>query len=285
MTHQELMGSAASYALDALDSDERAAFEAHLVECRECQAEVAVYREVAGALVHTAPAVTPPDASALRDRIMRDARQVRPIGIVARPAAPVAPAPSASVTPKAESMRARAGVVPWTVAAASLAAALVFGFVYQGERERSQRLTAELAATQATLASTDSTLASVDSTLAAFVGPEVHVVSLAAPDQKPSVRVFWNHTRNTYIVTAFRLPRAPEGKTYQLWALRKGKPPLSMGTFDANPNGRAVTAFPVAQAITDGGFIDDCALTVEPAGGSSQPTETPRLIGSWRHVD
>jgi len=37
--------------------------------------------------------------------------------------------------------------------------------------------------------------------------------------------------------------------------------------------------------INDAGYIDNCALTLEPAGGSSQPTETPRLVGAWRHVD
>jgi hypothetical protein len=41
----------------------------------------------------------------------------------------------------------------------------------------------------------------------------------------------------------------------------------------------------VGEGITDGGYIDDCALTVEPGGGSAAPSEAPRLIGSWRHVD
>jgi anti-sigma-K factor RskA len=162
---------------------------------------------------------------------------------------------------------------------ASLAAAAVIALVYRGERETSARLRSELAAAHAALARDDSTLA-------ALVGPEVHVVSLMAPDaQKPALRVFWNHTKHTFIVTAFGLPPAPPGKTYQLWALRKGQPPLSMGTFDVNASGRTMTTLAVSPAITNGGFIDDCGLTVEPAGGSPQPTEAPRLIGSWRHVD
>jgi anti-sigma-K factor RskA len=268
MTHRELIESAASYALDALDPPERAEFELHLAGCAECRAEVAAYRGVAGALAYAAPAIAIPRPDALRERILREARQVRPIAAAPRPA-------GASAT----GSRARGSFATWMATAASLAAVIVIAVVYRGERERNRQLAAELAVTRATLAHDDSVLA-------AFVGPEVHVVSLtASSEQKPAVRVFWNHTRNTFIVTALALPPAPPGKTYQLWAIRESKPPLSMGTFDADPRGRTMTTLAVAQEITDGGFIDDCALTVEPAGGSPQPTETPRLVGTWRHVD
>ena len=99
------------------------------------------------------------------------------------------------------------------------------------------------------------------------------------------MRVFWNHTRNVFIVTAFNIPRAPDGRTYQLWALRKDKAPLSMGTFNTDANGRATAILAVADNITEGGFIDLCGLTMEPIGGSAQPTEQPRLVGAWRHTD
>ena len=281
MTHQELIDSAASYALDALDGEERVAFESHLAGCARCQSEVAAYREVAGALAHAVPSADVAPPPALRDRILRDAHQVRPIAAARAALTPVA-APSAE-SPKAslpsQPLPSPRRFGPWVVAAASLAAAIGFAIVDRGSRRESERLRTALAEAQATIAREDSLLA-------AFVGPEVHVVSLAAgPDQKPGVRVFWNHTQHRFVVTALGLPPAPAGKTYQLWAIRKGKPPLSMGTFDADPNGRAVTTLPVAQEITNGGFIDDCALTVEPVGGSPQPTETPRMAGSWRHVD
>ena len=269
-THQELIDSAASYALDALDPGERAAFETHLATCAECQAEVSAYREVAGALAHAAPQALIPQSDKLRERILRDARQVRPIKS----------APSAAAVPEAPPLQSKSrSTFPWAVAIASLAAAIIIGFVYQGQRSEANALRAELAQANATLAREDSTLS-------AFVGPEVHVVSLMAPDaQKPALRVFWNHTRRTFIVTALNLQPPPSGKTYQLWALRKGQAPLSMGTFDPDATGRTVSMLAVSQPITDGGFIDDCALTVEPTGGSPQPTETPRLVGSWRHVD
>ena len=262
MTHQELIDSAASYALDALDGTDRVEFEAHLATCADCRAEVAAYREVAAALAYAAPTsnVAPPPE--LRDRILRDARQVRPIT-------------SAGAAPSV----ARRSNGAWIVAAASLAAAVGFAFVYRTELAENARLRTELAVAQGTIAREDSTLA-------AFIGPEVHVVSLVtAAGGQPPVRVFWNHTEHRFIVTANGLPPAPRGKTYQLWAIRKGQNPMSMGTFDADADGRTVIPIAVPQQITDGGFIDDCALTIEPTGGSPQPTETPRMVGSWRHVD
>jgi anti-sigma-K factor RskA len=274
MTHQELIESAASYALDALDGEERAHFEAHLADCAECRTEVAAYREVAGALAHTAPATVIPRSDALRERILRDARQVRPITAGAR----VASAPPASAA-IATLPRARTPYGAWTLAAASMAAAVVIAFAYRGERERSRALGSELAEAR-------TMLVREDSTLAALVGPEVHVVSLAAgAGQKPVMRVFWNHTRHTFVVAAQDMPPSPAGRTYQLWAIRKGKPPASMGTFAASASGRTITPLAVSSEITDGGLIDECALTVEPMGGSPQPTETPRLVGVWRHVD
>jgi anti-sigma-K factor RskA len=260
MTHQDLLESAAAYALGALDGPERAEFEAHLAGCTSCKAEVEAYQEVAGLLAHAASAVQPPNGAALRHRILSEAKGVRPI----------------SAAPKVQ--RRSTTPAAWLAAAASLLLAVGAGLAYRAERSRVATLEGEVAEERAQVAVRDSTIA-------AFLGPEVHVVSLAQPDQKPSARVFWNHTRQVFIVTAFNVPPAPAGKTYQLWALRKGKAPMSMGTFNTDASGRGTAILAVAKDITDAGFIDDCGLTLEPDGGSPQPTESPRLLGGWRHVD
>ena len=62
----------AGYALDALDDDERAAFEEHLRGCERCRAELADLAETASQLAFAAPAAAPPPA--LRDRILEEAR-------------------------------------------------------------------------------------------------------------------------------------------------------------------------------------------------------------------
>jgi hypothetical protein len=58
-----------------------------------------------------------------------------------------------------------------------------------------------------------------------------------------------------------------------------------MGTFNSDANGRATVILSVGNSINEAGFIDLCGLTMEPAGGSPQPTEQPRLVGPWRHTD
>jgi len=259
MNHEQWSGSAAAYALGALDTDERAAFEEHLASCAMCRAETDELRETAAMLAYAAPTRDAPPGT-LRERVLREARAVRPIS-AARPAD-----------------RRNIHAVPWLAAAASLTIAVLVGMQLRSERSQREQLAVALDSVR-----TD--LAARDSMLAAFFGPEVHVVSLSPTGEKPSMRVFWNHTRNIFIVTAFNIPRAPDGKTYQLWAIRNGKPPLSMGTFNTDATGRATAILAVGDDINAGGFIDLCGLTMEPAGGSPQPTEQPRLLGPWRHTD
>lgn len=258
MSHAEWTGSAAAYALGSLDQDQRTGFEAHLASCETCRAEVAELREAAAMLAYAAPASDIP-RSELRERVLQEARAVRPVAAARLP-------------------RPARAVAPWLAAAACLTLAALGAIGLRSERRQRERLASMLDSVQ-----TD--LALRDSTIAAFLGPEVHVVSLSPTGEKPAMRVFWNHTRNVFIVTAFSIPRAPDGRTYQLWAIRKDKAPLSMGTFNTDTNGRATTILVVAEEITEGGFIDLCGLTMEPAGGSSQPTERPRLVGAWQHAD
>jgi len=63
----------AAYALNALDEDERRAFERHLDECEMCRAELPAFEEAAVALVTAIEPVDPPPQ--LRDRILEEARR------------------------------------------------------------------------------------------------------------------------------------------------------------------------------------------------------------------
>lgn len=253
MTSHEWQEQAAPYALGILSAEERRAFEAHLAECAACRADVRAFTEVAGALAHAAPSAEPPRG--LRDRVLAEARRLRPIRVgVAR--------------------RTR---LSWLAAAAALLA--VAGVV------ETWRLTGRVHRLEDRIAVLDSITAADDSALALLTGPDVNVVSLAGTDRQPSARVVWNRARSRFVVLAFDLPAAPPGRTYQLWAIAKGRSPMSMGTFNTDAYGRARVLLPVDQQIAALGFVDNCGLTQEPSGGSPQPTETPRLLGAWRHTD
>jgi anti-sigma-K factor RskA len=67
---------AAAYALDALNADERRAYEAHLAGCEPCQQEVASFRETAASLAYDVD--LPPLPETLEHRILSAARAERP---------------------------------------------------------------------------------------------------------------------------------------------------------------------------------------------------------------
>src|SRR5687767_7775735 len=141
MSEHAWLEQTAPYALGALDEEDRASFEAHLATCDVCASEVRELREVAGLLATAAPHAAPP--AGLRDRILADARNVRPIGTGAAPASagalaspsrPAAPSDGRVATAAAPPTRRRT-ILPWFAAAAAAAAAIVLGQQYRGERD------------------------------------------------------------------------------------------------------------------------------------------------------
>ncbi len=247
MTDHQWSELAAPYALGALDPEERARFEAHLAGCAVCRGEVQSLREVAALLANTVPAATPP--AALRERILRAAHRVRPIG-------------------------ARwASVAPWLAAAACLILALGLGYAYLRERAALERASASLAATRDSVAARDSLVATL-------LSPDIGTAALAATGQAPSARLIWSPSRHRVVMAVFHLSPAAAGRTYQLWAITQGKP-VSLGIFNTNPDGRALAEM----ALPAGLKFELTAVTEEPAGGSPQPTQQPFLVGKVAPAD
>ncbi|HEY1574276.1 MAG TPA: anti-sigma factor [Pseudonocardiaceae bacterium] len=68
------------------------------------------------------------------------------------------------------------------------------------------------------------------------------------------------------------MPAAPNGRVYQAWLLGNGNP-RSVGLLTAGPNAAVPPlAMPALTAGTEVG------VTVEPAGGSAQPTSSPIML-------
>ncbi|HWB55373.1 MAG TPA: anti-sigma factor [Gaiellaceae bacterium] len=76
MERAEIHDLSAAYALDALDADERVAFEEHLAHCGECRSAVASFQDAAAELAYDAEAPPPPPA--LRERILAEAAREHP---------------------------------------------------------------------------------------------------------------------------------------------------------------------------------------------------------------
>jgi hypothetical protein len=93
-------------------------------------------------------------------------------------------------------------------------------------------------------------------------------------EAKPSKgRVFVSPTRGVVFIAA-SLPKLEPGHTFQLWVIPTGGNPISGGTFRSRPDSTAVyvSEGPVNSAASA------VAITIEPDGGSAQPTTTPFIV-------
>jgi anti-sigma-K factor RskA len=96
---------------------------------------------------------------------------------------------------------------------------------------------------------------------------------LAASDAKTSVKTFGSGgkvqlissaSKNSAVIVASDLPALKNSKVYQVW-LVKDDSPMSQGTF-------ATSGAMIMKGLTG---VDHVAITVEPKGGSKQPTTAP----------
>jgi anti-sigma-K factor RskA len=240
-----------AYVLDALDDDERALFETHLEACDACAREVAELREPAARLSATTNVPPPPG---LRERVLAEAartpqeRGSHPDELAARRALP------------------RTAATPWgyrlTAAAAAVLLVAVAGLAYLVVD-----LNDRLAETEATAERARDTAETVSAVLAA---PDATLVTSEAPGGA-AARVVVSPSRGEAVLVAEGLAPAPGERTYQLWLIDEDGA-TSAGLFDTDADGRAteVLAGDLAGAAAIG-------VTLEPAGGSRQPTTEPVL--------
>jgi hypothetical protein len=108
--------------------------------------------------------------------------------------------------------------------------------------------------------------------------PELMVVELRGTNSQPAAagRVVWDHANSVWILYANRLKPTAADQAYQLWFVTTEGKQLSIGTFQREANGTAMLqAVLPEQAMT----LDHTAVTLEPVGGSPQPTGKIQLWG------
>lgn len=103
---------------------------------------------------------------------------------------------------------------------------------------------------------------------------EFKMVALAGTPKHPTarVRVLYDKAAHRVYVDVQQLPPLPAGKQYQLWALDKGKP------IDAGMLAAATAAGDSMQQMKDIASAQAFAMTVEPTGGSADPTMTTMTV-------
>jgi anti-sigma-K factor RskA len=252
---------AAAYALGALSADDARRFEAFLATSPEAQREVQEYREVAALLALGGPesaaqSSLPPS---LRERVLARVADQKARSLPAAPRAAVS----------------RSSAV-WVALAASLLLAVGLGAGLVSARAKLAAVETELATRNTALAQTTQKLTEREATLSSILEPGVQMFQLTSSgDPEPGIQLFWNRQRHEAIVHGFRLKPVPAGKAYQLWFIKDGAPVPSV-TFRPEADGDAkVQGIPVPE----GGSLSAAAVTVEPEGGSAQPTTPVLLVG------
>jgi anti-sigma-K factor RskA len=140
------------------------------------------------------------------------------------------------------------------VAAACLAVAVAVGVVAVQDQQRIDQLTAANQAISAVLSAPDARA----TTARAAGGGTVTLVS------SPS--------RERVVVASSGLPALPSSKTYELWMMGPaGIRPAGL----LRPNATGHIALRIATVPSGANRV---GLTVEPAGGSAQPTTTPIVV-------
>lgn len=244
-----------AYAVDALDEHERTNFEDHLAVCPDCRAEVAELTTAAHSLTALGEATPPP---ALRTAVLSGITRVRPLppldtGVDGS----LRSADAATVTGGHQhDGGARHGVVvpfrrrtsTWLAAAAAAVAIAVGGIAWSP------------------WSGTDTS--PYDQVVAAADSATVTNVKGGT-----TAKVVYSRQLGRSAISVTGLPSLPDDKTYQLWYAGSDQSFRGAGVFDTDAAG-------TASAILDGDVNTAAAvgLTVEPAGGSAQPTTEPIMV-------
>ncbi|HKE98342.1 MAG TPA: anti-sigma factor [Actinomycetes bacterium] len=108
-----------------------------------------------------------------------------------------------------------------------------------------------------------------DQAAAVLAAPDA-TVSGAEPGSAVPARVVVSRSHDAAVFAASGLPPPPSARTYQLWFLDAGHA-RSAGLLPERDSG-------AAKLVTGLGEADTIAMTVEPEGGSPQPTTDPTLV-------
>jgi anti-sigma-K factor RskA len=233
-----------AYAVDALPEDERDHFEAHLEECDACAQEVAELQATAARLGGMVSEQPPPD---LRSRVLAEIDQTRQVGPVAR-------------GPARDELAARRARPRWQTTVLAPAAAIVailavgLSVLVADLSDRIEELETANAQVVEVLSAQDAETITVEAEDGSFA------------------RVVVAASRGEAVFVADGMPALSPEETYELWLIGD-EGPVPAGLFDVDEHGRAT------QLLT--GDLQQAAaigVTVEPAGGSPEPTSDPVMV-------
>jgi anti-sigma-K factor RskA len=270
MTWKKVKAIAPLYVIGALDEETAHDVEEALDSATpEQQRVIARWRDVATLLPQALPLQTPPDY--LRERLLnRIAKEISqtPIEIAVEESTlkEIAERDEKKVLPFVQPRRAESRTARWLLIAATallaLASAYLFTQSVKHARERDDlarernSLTEELAARGRQI----DEIVSSRTKVIAMVGDET---------PQANAKVFWDTDTQKWIIYVFDLPAPPSDKDYQLWYVTKDSK-ISAAVFRTDEQGRTVLKLTLPPDALTG--LAATAVTLEPRGGSPQPT-------------
>lgn len=117
-----------------------------------------------------------------------------------------------------------------------------------------------------------SDLAKFEAAVAIVNDPATRDITFGEAGKPSRGRVFFSPSRGVVFIGA-DMPKLDAGRTFELWIVPSTGKPVAGGTFTAREDASAVYVRPVPSTGTTA-----LSVSVEPAGGSEQPTTTPFIV-------
>lgn len=250
-------------ALGVLEGEEKQAIESHVRACASCARKFSEAQNRIALIGLTSPPAKP--SAEVKARLMRQIRAE------AESKAPV-PAP---VPAKGESKDPRDSWSRWWNAVLiPVAAVLLFAAVYLWRQ--TQIFDQQLAILRATVQEQQDQLDEDQKVTDLIASRDTLVVPLAQQAGMPqgSARVVYN-PQSGLLVYNGQLEKAPDDKSYELWLVPATGNPIDAGVF--NPSTGKTSHWVIK--LPPGTVPKAFAVTLEPVGGSAQPTGPKVLVG------
>jgi anti-sigma-K factor RskA len=234
MGHNDYKEMIPARALSALDAPDERALNDHLAECAECRRDLAEWEATAASLALSAKPMEP--SPKVRERIINQVRAENSGGNVV------------PFTKPPRNFWSSLGSLG-SIAAAILFAALIVSVVVLWQQNR--------------------TLKQQNEFLQLLNAPGARLAELSgtAVASGATAKIVYDQAGRAVLITN-GLPRAPEGKEYQLWYIVDNKP-MPGKTFAPDNTGKGTLKDQVPEAARNSAVF---AITLEPAGGVGAPT-------------
>jgi anti-sigma-K factor RskA len=270
MTWDEVKELAPLYVIGALDEKTAHDLESSLYSASaDQQRMIARWHDVATLLPQALPLQTPPDylKERLLNRIAEEAQET-PIetAIAESTLEKIADQSEGKVLPFVQPRRAESKTARWLLIAATALLAFTVGYQFKQNADLARERDA-LARERDDLSEE---IAGWRRKVDDIVSPKTRVIAMVG-DETPqaNAKVVWDTNAQQWVVYIFDLPAPPSDKQYQLWYVTKNAK-ISAWVFSTDGRGRADFKLTLPPEAMSG--LAATAVTLEPKGGSLQPT-------------